>query len=38
MKTIFIPIWIGIGAVLGVAAFLLLAWEEAVRIHNKTNP
>lgn len=35
MKTVGVLIWMGIGAFLGVSAFLLMAWGEAVRISNK---
>lgn len=35
MKTVGTIIWVGIGAVIGVTVFLLMAWGEAVRISNK---
>jgi len=35
MRTVGVLIWVSIGAVLGVSAFLLVAWGEAVRISNK---
>ncbi len=35
MKNLGVLIWMSIGAVLGVSAFLLMAWGEAVRISNK---
>ena len=35
MKNLGVLIWMGVGAVLGVTIFLLMAWIEAVRISNK---
>lgn len=35
MDTVGTVIWVGIGSVIGVAIFLLMAWGEAVKIHNK---
>lgn len=35
MKSLGVIIWVGIGAVIGVTLFLLMAWGEAIRISNK---
>lgn len=35
MRTVGVLIWMSIGAILGVSAFLLMAWGEAVHISNK---